>query len=462
MIFYKNIPPFRVPKFWRREFPGSITFLILDKCRGSMENHLVRKSNYLVEAAYRLSAVEQKIILVLASMIKTKDREFKPYMLRIRNFSRLIELDSKADYEYLKSVTRSLLEKVFVIRTPHSEIQTHWLSSVEYNEGKGSVAFTFDPKLRPFLLQLKERFTTYRLRDVIQLRSSFSIRMYELLKEYENIGSRTFELKQLKEVLGLERRQYTLYGDFKKRVILPAQKELKAKTDITFEFEEIKTSRAVTKLRFQISANANYRGSQDGSDDDICIADSLKPAAQADYDRLEQLLPEKYRSMKSVQRLVLSYLEGRGVEYVARNIAYANAKSNAVNHGVSKGRGSNYRNYLAIALHADFGLPFIEDLEAQKATQAVQKRKEAELADIQQREMEKVRRDQENMEIAGKYQKQLAPAELAQLREEAFDSLDDQQKSLVLRNTPGSEMLLKIAMTHICMARMKVPPQQAV
>lgn len=422
-----------------------------------MENHLVRKSNYLVEAAYRLSAVEQKIILVLASMIRTKDREFKPYMLKIRNFSRLIELDSKADYEYLKGVTKSLLEKVFVIRTPHSEIQTHWLSSVEYNQGKGSVAFTFDPKLKPFLLQLKDRFTTFRLRDVIQLRSSFSIRMYELLKEYENIGSRTFAVEQLKEVLGLEPRQYGLYGDFKKRVIVPAQKELAAKTDIAFDFDEIKTSRAVTKLRFRIFANVNYRGHGEDALSYEEKSSSVSPDIfqNSDYEKLERLLPEEYRSSKSIKRLLLSYLETNGLDYVARNIAYANAKSNAVNHGISRGRGSNYRNYLAFALRSDFGLPFKEDLEAEKANQGVLKQKEAELAGIQQREMEIVRRDQQNMELAKSYQERLSPAALSQLREEAFDALDDQQKSLVLRNTPGSDMLLRIAMTRISISRMR-------
>ena len=418
-----------------------------------MENNLVRKSNYLVEAAYRLSAVEQKIILVLASMIRSKDREFKPYMLKIRNFSQFIELDSKADYEYLKGVTKTLLEKVFVIRTPESEIQTHWLSSVEYNHGKGSVAFTFDPKLRPFLLQLKERFTTFRLRDVIQLRSAFSIRMYELLKEYENIGSRTFDVEQLKEVLGLESHQYTLYGDFKKRVILPAQRELGSKTDIAFEFEEIKTSRAVTKLRFRILPNVNYRG-HDNADDAL----PCPPPDISEYDKVEQLLPEAYRKSQAIKRLLLSYLDSHDLEYVTRNIAYANAKSNAVNKGVSHGKGSNYRNYLAMALRADFGLPFKEDLEAAKATQLVKKQKEAELAGIQQREMEKARLDQQNMERAKVYQESLSLTAVEQLREEAFESLDAQQKSLVLRNTPGSEMLIKIAMTHICISRMHLSP----
>ena len=35
-----------------------------------MEHKLIRKSNFLIEASYKLSLVEQRIVMVLASMIK--------------------------------------------------------------------------------------------------------------------------------------------------------------------------------------------------------------------------------------------------------------------------------------------------------------------------------------------------------------------------------------------------------
>lgn len=47
-------------------------------------------------------------------------------------------------------------------------------------------------------------------------------------------------------------KEYKLYTNFKAKVILKAQEELKQKTDIYFEFEEIKTGRAVTEIKFLI------------------------------------------------------------------------------------------------------------------------------------------------------------------------------------------------------------------
>ena len=38
----------------------------------------------------------------------------------------------------------------------------------------------------------------------------------------------------------------------KNRIILKAQQELKEKTDISFDFEEVKTGRKVTSIKFHI------------------------------------------------------------------------------------------------------------------------------------------------------------------------------------------------------------------
>lgn len=52
--------------------------------------------------------------------------------------------------------------------------------------------------------------------------------------------------------MGLEIHQYPKFYDFKNRVLNVAQKELSEKTDIKFTFEEIKTGRKVTSIRFFI------------------------------------------------------------------------------------------------------------------------------------------------------------------------------------------------------------------
>jgi len=224
-------------------------------------NNFVTKSNRLIEANYKLGVVEQKIILCLASNIQPTDSDFKTYTLPIKEFTNLLGLRGTPKYTELRKITKELMQKVFEIRINKKVIQVAWLSYVAYNESEGTIDIRFDPFLRPYLLELKREFTSYKLENVVKLKSSYAIRIYELLKQYEKIQERTFLLSDLRELLGAEN-IYPAYGNFKQRVLLPAQKELKNKTDISFKLEEIKNGRRVAKVKFIIQSVKQNKAEQ--------------------------------------------------------------------------------------------------------------------------------------------------------------------------------------------------------
>ncbi|MCU5409023.1 replication initiation protein [Bacillus cereus] len=215
------------------------------------ENNIVSKSNTLIEANSRLNLVEQKMLLCLASNIEPNDRDFKTYTFPIRQFHDLLGLSGSTKYTELSKITKELLSKVIEIRAGEELIQVSWLSSAIYNRNKGTIDMRFDPLLKPFLLELSSKFTSYRLANVVKLKSTYAIRIYELLKQYEDLKERTISLENLRYYLDAMD-VYPNYANFKQRVLKPSQKELEQKTDISFEFEEIKIGRKVQKIRFII------------------------------------------------------------------------------------------------------------------------------------------------------------------------------------------------------------------
>ncbi|EJO5349547.1 replication initiation protein [Clostridium botulinum] len=56
----------------------------------------------------------------------------------------------------------------------------------------------------------------------------------------------------LKIKLGSNEKSYCIYQNVKNIILIQEQKELKQKTDISFEFEEIKAGIKVTSLKFYI------------------------------------------------------------------------------------------------------------------------------------------------------------------------------------------------------------------
>jgi plasmid replication initiation protein len=222
-----------------------------------IESHnLIVKSNHLIEANYRLSKYEQKILYRLMMSIDKDDEDFKSYIFSVDEFTKLLNIKDKSSYKKIQKYTKDLQKKVLEIYDVNLKelTQVSWLSSAKYSYGKGTVALKFDPELKPFLLQLKKSFTQIDGRIAIQLKSGFSIRINELLQQYINVGERIITVEDLRKKLGILDTEYTLYSNLKQRVILQAQKEINnhPELDLWFDFKEIKTGRSVTAIKFII------------------------------------------------------------------------------------------------------------------------------------------------------------------------------------------------------------------
>ncbi|SHH42490.1 replication initiation protein [Tepidibacter thalassicus] len=227
----------------------------------SLQKNLVTKSNTLIEASYNLSTNEQRIILFLASKIQPTDEEFRLMRFKIKDIIDILDVKGKGIYSELQQATSDLISKTLTIITSyednpnkHKKLQVSWLASAEYLEKEGIVELEFSSKLKPYLLQLKNRFTSYELKNILKLKSKYSIRIYELMKQYEKIKDRVVELEELRYILGLKENEYSQYGNLKQRILKRAQAEINKKTDINFEFEEIKVGRKVEKIRFIINS----------------------------------------------------------------------------------------------------------------------------------------------------------------------------------------------------------------
>jgi len=221
---------------------------------------IVTQSNKLIEARYALSIGEQKIILLLISTISPEDKELKHYEMKVTDFAQMMNLKGNSIYERLNNSLDKLLSRVLHIPTDQGYLKIGWVSSAEYIKQQGIIFLSFDEKLKPYLLELKEQFTKSDLFVVTQFQSTYSVRIYMLLKQYQKIGKREFGLDDFRAMLGIEENKYKKFYDFRKRIINQAKKEFEIKnkesgnynSDISFNLEVIRTARTITRLRFII------------------------------------------------------------------------------------------------------------------------------------------------------------------------------------------------------------------
>ena len=220
---------------------------------------VIFQHNNLVEARYSLTLQEKRLILWLISKIRPEEENFKKHELSVQEFMNLLELKGNSNYKELQKVTLGLMKKVLVIKRPEERTltQVNWINYAHYEEGTGKIQLAFSDVMKPFLLHLKGQFTAIEVTDLMQFKSIHAIRIYELLKQYETIGERVLSIEEIKQCCGIigKLKQYI---EFERYLLLIAQREIDAKSDISFEFERIKRGRKIVAIKFIINNNKSY------------------------------------------------------------------------------------------------------------------------------------------------------------------------------------------------------------
>jgi plasmid replication initiation protein len=224
---------------------------------------LVKKSNNLIEARYKFDIWETRIFTSILTQIERIDEDFKVYRLYLRDIIKEFDINNGNAYELLRQAADSLMNKKFYLDYEGDGAERkkvyHIIRNVDYmtkliDENKRSlneyVDVSIDPDMKPLLLQLKEQFTTYDMRNIIRFKSSYSVRIYELLKQYESIGHRTIDVDYLKSAFEIND-EYPLFGNFYQKIIEPAHAAINEHTDLfVTEIEKVKSGKKVIALKF--------------------------------------------------------------------------------------------------------------------------------------------------------------------------------------------------------------------
>jgi len=215
-----------------------------------MKNNLVIKSNSLInfKGKYKYSKNELKIICSLISNVKKEDKDFT---IKEIELSSLGFTDKEFNnHTYLNDLCDDLLSKPFTI--PNTKKKVNWFSLLEPENG--ILSYRFDPSLKEHLLDLKGHFTSYYLSNVLRLNSSYSIHIYELLKQLEGVGFRKFDLQEFRELLSIPK-TYKLSNI--RNLIEKSQLNIIEKTDLRFTYDFIKVGRSFKYINFKILKNKN-------------------------------------------------------------------------------------------------------------------------------------------------------------------------------------------------------------
>lgn len=220
----------------------------------SQETNLVVKSNALIQASYKLTLNEQRLILLGVSMLDSRRPGIRPgfnqyesIKITAQAFADHFPIPISEAYRELREATNNLFERSVIQIDGKKTIKDRWVSRVKYHDGEGWAELSFSHHLMPHLTSLGRDFTKYRLGQIATLRSTYAVRLFEWCIQYIKTGWLQVTIDEIRQRLGVD---YGKFYDLKRFVIQPAIVELKAKSNLEIDWEPVKKGRAVVAVRF--------------------------------------------------------------------------------------------------------------------------------------------------------------------------------------------------------------------
>lgn len=223
------------------------------------ENNLIEKSKPLIWAKFRqFNTHELKLIETYLSRIDARNPESRHVKFTKTEYCRLMGLHPDTKPKQLSQYTQHLLENSIELNIG-DEYEQYTLFSVakckmDKELGQTVIELSCNYDLKDVFFNFAEDgYIKYRLRNIVNLKSQYSIRLYSLLKD-RAFGKYEWkvDLEELKELLSAKEKSYETFKVFNRSILQKAAKEINDNTDIQFTYEKILQGRRVVGIFFKI------------------------------------------------------------------------------------------------------------------------------------------------------------------------------------------------------------------
>jgi hypothetical protein len=302
----------------------------------------IRKPRAMIQTNVKgLSLTQRKLINFMISMVQSKG-DHNVYETRIGTIKKLCNINM-TENKFLKKQLKALEDITIEFDYLRKEEEV-WeamkiISAVRISKRTGCIEFEVPYMLKEKILA-PHMYAPLNISLIAGLNSKYAIVLYELLRDYKNAPAfPKLTIEQFRTLLGLDDQQYKEFQNFKKRVLVPAVREINSKTDLKCEYELIKKGRHYVAIQFTVSINVDF---------DLAAPIPLdKKNLHLFYDPRElppkvvSALPSEYQ-INAVFRILEPYLND--IEMVVSNILYCKKK-----------KPDDFIAYLRSSLKKDFG-----------------------------------------------------------------------------------------------------------
>ena len=222
-------------------------------------------------ACYQLTAREQKLILFLISKIDSRQNRFHAQLISITEIESIFYPHVKrygSIYHDLRVFREKIMKKGIKFKSdillegkPFPDY-VNWFQSVKTiknTSGNLSLEFLFSEPLKPFLLDLTKTYARISIQEILKMKSSSSIRLFQILnahraklRKHQKKSIIVLSIDEIKTLLHLKGK-YKHFRDFRRRILSPIKKEINLYSSIKIEIEYSSSGKKTDAIRFIIT-----------------------------------------------------------------------------------------------------------------------------------------------------------------------------------------------------------------
>lgn len=218
---------------------------------------ILMKNNQLIsKTRYNITTIENRIFQMLLYKLQRSSKDTYSCTISHDEFRSFIKNNNQATIKAITATLTNLRKQSIYIKTVKKNSEIIWGQFGFIN------GFLYDEELNLFTIKASDEiysmlknylgsgYTPVNLFLYLKLNNSYAQRLYELLRLWTNSKKViTYSVKDLKELMMIENK-YTLYGDFKRRVIKASVSELNSTGIFQIDIKENKIGKRVDSIDF--------------------------------------------------------------------------------------------------------------------------------------------------------------------------------------------------------------------
>ena len=274
----------------------------------SLDKNVVEKSNELntirnYNPIQEMTLIEYRFFCLYLSKLNARNPNLRTIIIPIREFEELFGVSLHTTH--FNDTIEKIMNRKLRIRNKDGKISViNLYSKFEWLDDNNckQVEVTCNYDIVPYLFELKDNYTSYKIVNIVNLNSVSKIRLYEICKQYQKLGNIRLEIKDLQEMLCC---RITEFRDFNQKILKPAIKDINQYTDMQISYEKNLSCRKVVALTFTIKKKELSLPVETGEN-----------VVENQYDTALQNLYYRCNEAYTIEQLkiMIDYIENSGVK----------------------------------------------------------------------------------------------------------------------------------------------------